>query len=101
MEKVPTSAAAITPPCHSTMDSAIEEARCMVTAKAPRRRAARTEVLRYSSVSPTKSFSMRSSMVRVLIVFAPVIASLKSPVMREFSSRIWRLAMISFFWNRE
>ncbi len=101
IEKVPTSEAAMSPPCHRTIARAREEAMCIVTENPPRSRAARTDVFRYSWVSATKSFAMRSSMVRVLMVFAPVIASLKSPVMREFSSRICRLARISFLWKSE
>ena len=55
----------------------------------------------YSPVSFTKSPAIFSSTTRVLMVLAPVMPSLKSPVIREFSSRIFRLAMISFFWKRE
>ena len=99
-ENVPTSDARRKPPCHRTIASAREEARFIVTAKAPRRRAARMPVFLISEVSFTKSSAIRSSITSVLIVFAPVMPSLKSPVIRLFSSRIRRLASISFFWNR-
>ena len=52
-------------------------------------------------MSFTKSSAIRSSITSVLIVFAPVMPSLKSPVIRLLSSRIRRLAWMSFFWKRE
>ena len=67
----------------------------MVLLKRPRSLAARTLFRRMSSVSATKSFSMRSSITRLLMVRAPVIPSLKLPVMRELTSRISRFTSVS------
>ena len=101
IEKVPTSLRAMKPPRQSTMASASEEAKFIVAANTPRRRAARTERRSMLSVSDLKSCSIRSSMTRVLTVFAPVMPSLKLPVIFELISRISRLMCTSFFWKIE
>ena len=100
MEKVPIWVLAMTPPFHSTMARAREEAKFMVTAKAPRSLAAPTLLRRMEAVSVTKDFSIFSSITRVLMVRAPVMPSLKSPVIWELSSRISRLALVSRAWKR-
>ena len=51
------------------------------------------------SVSPAKSPDMRSSIPRVLEVFAPVMPSLYAPVISEFMLRISRLALSMRFWK--
>ena len=66
----------------------------------PRIRAARVRVFRIRSVSRQKSRSMVSSITRVLMVLAPVIPSLKSPVIWELISRISRFRPMSPRWNR-
>ena len=101
MVKVPISLSAMAPPFQRTIASASEEAKLIVTAKRPRRRAARTEVRRISAVSATKSRSILSSMARVLIVRAPVMPSLKLPVIFELISRTRRLTRTSFVWKIE
>ena len=101
IENVPTSEAAIYPPRHKTTASATEEARFIVAANRPRRRAARTDFERIRFVSSTNFSLISSSMTSVFIVFAPVMPSLKSPVICEFISRTSRLTRISRFWNIE
>ena len=101
IEKVPIWVLAITPPFQSTTARAREEAKFIVTAKAPRSRAART-LLRYMrEVSFTKASCIVSSMTSVLIVRAPVMPSLKLPVISELISRISRLAFVSLPWKTE
>ena len=83
------------------MARAREEANCIVAAKSPRSRALRTLLRSMLPVSAVKWSVILSSMTRVLTVFAPVMPSLKLPVMRELISRISRFTRTSFFWNRE
>ena len=49
------------------------------------------------AVSASNSRSTLSSMTSVLVVFAPVMPSLKAEVMCEFCSRTWRWVRTSFF----
>ena len=96
MENVPTSSAAIYPPRHSTMASAMEEARFMVAANSPLIWAPRTLFFRIFSVSFTKCSVILSSTTRVFTVFAPVMPSLKLEVIFEFTSLISLFIRISF-----
>ena len=56
-----------------------------------------TETRFISAVCSRNSRSMRSSATSVLTVRAPEMPSLKDPVIRELSSRIFRFASVSFF----
>ena len=58
-----------------------------------------TDVFRIRSVSSRKSRITLSSTTRVRMVLAPVIPSLKFPVIREFSSRIFRFSTTSRLWK--
>ena len=60
-----------------------------------------TDTRRISSESCSKSSCIRFSTTSVLMLRAPVIPSLKFPVMLEFSSRIFRFRTISFFWKSQ
>ena len=101
MENVPISLLARYPPCQSTIANAREDAKCIEAANKPRSRAPRTDFWSIFSVSFLKCSVIESSITNVFTVFAPVIPSLKFPVMWEFNSRISRFIRISFFWNTE
>ena len=60
----------------------------------------RTLTARISEVSASNSRPILSSRTRDLTVGAPVMPSLKAPVMREFCSRTLRWSTTSFFWNQ-
>ena len=77
------------------MASPMDEAMFSVAANAPRRCATRTDFFFIASVSARKSFAILSSMTSVLMVLAPVMPSLKSLVILEFSSRTSRLTRMS------
>ena len=62
-------------------------------------RAARTPATRMDSVSSRKEAVFWSSMTRVLEVLAPVIPSLKAPVILEFSFRTFRFQWRIRFWK--
>ena len=101
MENVPICVLAMYPPFQSTTASAREEARFIVTAKSPRRRAAPMALRRMRLVSVTKASAIVSSITSVLIVRAPVMPSLKFEVIWELISRISRLARVSPRWKTE
>ena len=89
------------PPFQSTIARASDDAKCMVEAKRPLRRAALTVIFLCFSVSAVKDLPISSSMTRVFIVRAPVIPSLKAPVITEFCSLISRLSFVSLAWKKE
>ena len=67
--------------------------------KIARKCIARTLTFFMSAVSSSNSFSILSSTTSVFVVVAPVMPSLKAPVMREVFSRTCRWKNTSFFWK--
>ena len=63
-------------------------------------RAAFTPEVRMVSVSSWKSLMLRSSTTRVLMVLAPVIPSLKAPVILEFCLRTFRFQSRMRGWKK-
>ncbi len=94
-----TPVAVICPPRHSTSASASEEAKVIAEPNIARQRAAVVAVLRICEVRAVNSFSICPSAFMVFTVSAPVIASLKSPVICELISRTRRFSGRTFFWN--
>ena len=81
------------------MASATLEAKLIVPENKPRSREAWTLFFRILAVSALNRSSIFSSTAKDFTVFAPVMPSLKLPVIRELISRTCRLTWISFFWN--
>ena len=73
----------------------------MVTANSPLSLDAPTLLFHIFEVSPTNLSIMVSSITRDLMVLAPVIPSLKFPVMVELISLTSRLTSMSLFWKME
>ena len=87
------------PPRHSTSAIAKEAVNITMEMKVARYRAVRMEVRFMSSVVSPKSRAILSSMTSVLVVFAPVMPSLKLAVICELISRTRRLSTVSLPWN--
>ena len=91
----------IWPPFQRTRASAVDPisvtSEMNIALKCP----APTDTRRISSESFSKSSCIRFSTTSVLMLRAPVIPSLKFPVMREFSSLIFRFRTINFFWKSQ
>ena len=78
------------PPRQRTIASAMDAAKAVVDMKTLRKCIARTLRRFISPVRPSNSCSTLSSMTSVFVVFAPVMPSLKAPVIFEFCSRTLR-----------
>ena len=87
------------PPRQSTSESAADAAKDVVAINSERKCMARTLILRISEVRVSNSRSILSSSTRDLTVGAPVMPSLKAPVMREFCSRTCRWSTTSLRWK--
>ena len=86
-------------PCHSTIASAAEDIIATAEMRNAFTLAVCTETRRIFSVSSSNSFCILSSMPSSLMLLAPTIPSLKSPVIVELSSRMCRFRFTSFLWN--
>ena len=98
-ENVPTWSAARMPPFHRTSASAQDEARFVTMENAPYVLADCSTLCFMLDVSAMKSASIFSSIASDLMVLAPVMPSLKLPVIFELISRIWWCRSNSLPWN--
>ena len=99
MENVPISDFAMTPPLQSRTAIAREDEKAVAAANIPLSLEASTAFLLIADVSFRKSSSIFFSITSDLIVLAPVIPSLKFPVILLLISRTWRFTAIILFWK--
>ena len=99
MENVPISDFAMNPPRQSRTAIAREDEKAVAAANIPLSLEASTDFLLIADVSFRKSSSIFFSITSDLMVLAPVIPSLKFPVILLLISRTWRFTAIIFFWK--